>query len=87
VIRDNEKGTAVEPSFDPAISLVEDPHKRVSGGLWLKGGIMVESADGKAYETRNRVTLCRCGKSANKPFCDGTHIDSGFDDGDESLKM
>jgi CDGSH-type Zn-finger protein len=87
VIWDKAKETPVEPPFDPSISLVEDPHKRVSGGLWLKGGVPLVSADGKAYETRNRVTLCRCGRSANKPFCDGGHIDSGFDDGDESLKQ
>jgi hypothetical protein len=87
VIRDKAKGTIVEPLFDPSISLIEDPHKRVSGGIWLKGGVALESADGNAYETRNRVTLCRCGKSANKPFCDGAHIDSRFDDGDESLKQ
>jgi CDGSH-type Zn-finger protein len=86
VIRDKATDTAVEPLFEPAISLVEDPHKRVSGGIWLKGGIALESDDGMKYETRNRVTLCRCGKSVNKPFCDGTHIDCGFNDGDESLK-
>jgi CDGSH-type Zn-finger protein len=86
VIWDKATETAIEPPFEPAISLVEDPHKRVSGGLWLKGGIIVESADGKPYEARNRVTLCRCGKSVNKPYCDGSHIDSGFDDGDPSLK-
>ncbi|MEA4816345.1 MAG: CDGSH iron-sulfur domain-containing protein [Lachnospiraceae bacterium] len=26
------------------------------------------------YETRNRVVLCRCGKSRNKPFCDAAHV-------------
>ena len=31
------------------------------------------SAEGKLYEVRNRVTLCRCGKSTNKPFCDSSH--------------
>jgi CDGSH-type Zn-finger protein len=86
VIWDKAKEATVEPPFEPSISLVEDPHKHVSGGLWLKGGILLESADGKPYETRNRVTLCRCGQSGNKPFCDGTHIDVGFTDGDESLK-
>ncbi|HEY0196583.1 MAG TPA: CDGSH iron-sulfur domain-containing protein, partial [Methanobacterium sp.] len=45
-----------------------------------------ESADGYVYEVRNRVTLCRCGQSENKPFCDGTHMEIGFNDGDESLK-
>ena len=46
----------------------------------------IESADGKKYEIRNRVTLCRCGKSNNKPFCDGNHLQSRFNDGDKSLK-
>ena len=31
------------------------------------------SADGKTYEIRNRMTLCRCGRSDNKPFCNGSH--------------
>ena len=37
--------------------------------------------DGKAYEIRNRVTLCRCGKSKNKPFCDASHIEEKYNDG------
>ena len=37
-------------------------------------------ADGSAYEIRNRVALCRCGASGNKPFCDGSHVSSGFND-------
>ena len=43
------------------------------GPIWVRGGIPVASADGKTYEVRNRLTLCRCGRSANKPFCDGSH--------------
>ncbi len=42
---------------------------------------MVKSATGKTYERRNRVTLCRCGRSVNKPFCDGSHLP--FRDGDK----
>ncbi|HAS05054.1 MAG TPA: iron-binding protein, partial [Dehalococcoidia bacterium] len=34
----------------------------------------VNSAKGEPYEVRNRVTLCRCGKSSNKPICDGSHL-------------
>jgi CDGSH-type Zn-finger protein len=34
---------------------------------------IIEKESGKAYEIRNRVVLCRCGESANKPYCDGTH--------------
>jgi CDGSH-type Zn-finger protein len=58
--------------------LVEDPAQICSGPLWLRGGIAVISSDGYQYEVRNRVTLCRCGASQNKPFCDGTHAAIGF---------
>lgn len=74
-------GTVHEPDLAVQIGLIEDPEAGVSGPLWVQGGVPVTSADGKAYPVRNRVTLCRCGKSANKPFCDGTHIEVGFDDG------
>lgn len=75
----------IEPEFEPSISLVEDPVHHVSGPLWVKGGVPVVSHDGTPYEIRNRVTLCRCGRSGNKPFCDGTHIKAGFKDGDKKL--
>ncbi|MDP8996734.1 MAG: CDGSH iron-sulfur domain-containing protein, partial [Pseudomonadota bacterium] len=35
---------------------------------------------GTAYELRNRVALCRCGASNNKPFCDGAHASVRFND-------
>ena len=35
-------------------------------------------SDGKSYEAAGRVSLCRCGGSKNKPFCDGTHKKNGF---------
>jgi CDGSH-type Zn-finger protein len=74
-------GTVHEPDLAPGIGLVEDPQAGVSGPLWIQGGVPVTDADGTPYPVRNRVTLCRCGKSANKPFCDGRHIEAGFDDG------
>jgi CDGSH-type Zn-finger protein len=74
-------GTVHEPELAPEIGLVEDPQAGVSGPLWIQGGIPVTAADGTPYPVRNRVTLCRCGKSSNKPFCDGAHIEAGFDDG------
>jgi CDGSH-type Zn-finger protein len=74
-------GTVHEPHLELEIGLVEDPEAGVSGPLWVQGGIPVVAADGSPYQARNRVTLCRCGTSSNKPFCDGTHIESGFDDG------
>lgn len=78
VLCDEEGTVPKEPDLEPSIALVEDPHAGVSGPLWVRGGIPVTGADGQTYEVRNRVTLCRCGRSANKPFCDGTHLTAGF---------
>ncbi len=68
----------VEPDFVPSVVLLEDPQQQASGPIWARGGITLRSADGFTYETRNRVTLCRCGQSRNKPYCDGTHAHIGF---------
>ncbi len=68
------KGNLIEPELEQSIALVEDRRKGASGPVWVRGGIPIESADGATYEIRNRVTLCRCGKSKNKPFCDGSHL-------------
>jgi len=70
---DKKSGKAFEPKFEPSIALIEDTAKEVSGPIWVRGGIPIVSADGETYEVRNRVTLCRCGRSSNKPFCDGSH--------------
>jgi CDGSH-type Zn-finger protein len=83
---DKTTGKPIEPEFEPSISLIEDPASKTSGPIWVKGGVTIESSDGTEYETRNRVTLCRCGQSKNKPFCDGTHILFGFSAGDETPK-
>jgi CDGSH-type Zn-finger protein len=78
---DAASGVAYEPDLEPSIGLIEDPQLGVSGGLWVRGSIPIESSDGFTYEVRNRQTLCRCGQSGNKPFCDGTHCETGFSDG------
>jgi CDGSH-type Zn-finger protein/uncharacterized Fe-S cluster protein YjdI len=44
-----------------------------AGPLWVTGGVPIARADGQPCESRRRVTLCCCGQSKNKPFCDGTH--------------
>lgn len=64
----------VEPELPQAIAVVDD------GPLFVTGGIPVTRADEQPFETRNRMTLCRCGRSANKPLCDGSHKEAGFTD-------
>lgn len=78
---DRASGEKIEPSFTPAIGVIQDPQLAISGPLWLKGGIRVESTSGRSYEVRNRTTLCRCGNSRNKPFCDGSHASVKYYDG------
>ncbi|MCU1495643.1 MAG: hypothetical protein JWO62_3407 [Acidimicrobiaceae bacterium] len=77
---DRAARTPFEPKLEPSIALIEDPSQGVAGPIWVRGGITVTSADGTDYERRNRVTLCRCGASRNKPFCDGSHAAVGFTD-------
>lgn len=71
---DDEQDDDAEPTFEPSVAVVAD------GPLFVRGGVEVIGADGEPYEIRNRVALCRCGRSGNKPFCDGTHLEVGFRD-------
>lgn len=74
----DKTGKPIEPKYDPAIEILQDSEKEVSGPIFVKGNIPIEASDGYVYEIRNRVTLCRCGKSRNSPFCDATHISIKF---------
>jgi len=80
MVWDRETKAPREPDLEPSIGIVEDPAEGVAGPLWVRGGIPVVAADGEPYEVRNRVTLCRCGASKNKPFCDASHASIGFAD-------
>lgn len=74
-------GEPYEPELEPSLGLVEDPAIGVSGPLWIMGGIPISSDEGFTYEVRNRVTLCRCGRSSNKPYCNGAHASAKWKDG------
>jgi len=62
-----------EQTSEPRIRIIKDGPYAVSG---------VDLADHElgAGATSARYTLCRCGASKNKPFCDGSHWDIGFKD-------
>jgi len=79
VLRDQD-GNDIEPNYEPAIEIIQDPQQQCSGPIFVKGRIPVVSSDGFAYEVRNRMTLCRCGNSYNMPFCDARHVRTEFSD-------
>lgn len=72
------RNEAVNPpaEFDANVQVEVLPN----GPLLVYGNLKVKLKDG-AEATKSKVTaFCRCGNSANKPFCDGSHIGAGFED-------
>ena len=50
-----------------------------NGPLMVEGAIEVVTGTGKTVNRTNKAAFCRCGQSANKPYCDGTHKKTGFE--------
>ena len=59
-----------------------------NGSLKIEGDFEIVDAQGTRYGLQGReiVSLCRCGRSANKPFCDGSHKE-GFDHHAEAFDL
>jgi CDGSH-type Zn-finger protein len=53
---------------------------RPNGPLRVEGPIVLTDADGRQWDLTGKpaISLCRCGASANRPFCDGSHNRIGF---------
>jgi CDGSH-type Zn-finger protein len=53
---------------------------RNNGPLRIEGAFTILDGDGNAFGLAGRtvISLCRCGRSENKPFCDGSHGRVGF---------
>lgn len=68
-----------EPEIEPDLPLEIaetfeiTSHGSIRGPLWVTGYLKIKRSDGLPFAARNRVTLCCCGNSRNKPLCDGTH--------------
>ncbi|HEY0512211.1 MAG TPA: CDGSH iron-sulfur domain-containing protein [Thermoanaerobaculia bacterium] len=67
-------GPIEEPAAENAVTLTAD------GPLELRGRIEIASPDGTLLLVATRASLCRCGASRDKPFCDGSHAAAGFHD-------
>jgi len=50
----------------------------INGPIKLSGEFILTDSNGQPVESEGDVYLCRCGGSANKPFCDGTHRSTGI---------
>jgi CDGSH-type Zn-finger protein len=55
---------------------------RPNGSLRVKGATLI-GADGNVISDKDTYSLCRCGHSKDKPFCDGSHRECGFEDAGE----
>ena len=65
---------AAPPPRPPAVTVLDHGPYAVTGGVEAVGMKLGQGASAEHY------TLCRCGQSKNKPFCDGSHRDAGFRD-------
>lgn len=62
--------------MDEPVTIIVSPN----GPLRISGNIVIKDGQGKDFGLAGRTTisLCRCGQSQNKPFCDGSHARTGF---------
>ena len=60
----------------PAVQIVVSEN----GPYEVSGPVRVVGADGRVLRDGERIFLCRCGHSATKPYCDGSHRREGFTD-------
>lgn len=66
--------TPTEAEQDPATTI----KTLVDGPLRIEGNFSLVNAEGEVISEKSKLSLCRCGASKNKPFCDGAHRDIGF---------
>ncbi len=70
---DDGRAAEAVPARNELRMVADGPHH-------LRGDIEIRDASGKAIARETRMALCRCGASGNKPYCDNSHVGSGFKD-------
>jgi CDGSH-type Zn-finger protein len=59
-----------------------------NGPYLVKGPVLLLDAEGNEFRAElSTIALCRCGGSAKKPFCDGTHAKAGFRAADRAVRL
>jgi uncharacterized Fe-S cluster protein YjdI len=66
------------PASDKPAQAMSQVKVFINGPVRVQSPCEVELADGTVVVKSNGVSFCRCGGSANKPFCDGSHKINGF---------
>lgn len=73
---DGSTGEAAEEKTVEAESIIE---VAPNGPLMVYGNLKIKNADGSETVKHKVTAFCRCGASANKPYCDGSHKKIGFE--------
>jgi 3-phenylpropionate/trans-cinnamate dioxygenase ferredoxin subunit len=69
----SENNSQEKRMSDPTIQVLP------KGPYIVAGKVTLLDASGNKIEAGEKIALCRCGASTNKPFCDGTHSKVGFE--------
>ena len=67
-------GSQEEPAPSNELRVVSN------GPIYASGELVLLDADRRQLSRESRAAFCRCGASLNKPFCDGRHVEAGFED-------
>ena len=70
----NAEGNQEAESLETKVEVLKD------GPLLIYGTLMVTDKDGNTEKKNKTTAFCRCGKSNNKPYCDGAHVKAEFRD-------
>lgn len=71
-VQKNESVSSEKSTASPLIEVTPN------GPLLVHGTVVIKDVEGKQTEREKITALCRCGHSANKPYCDGNHSKKGF---------
>jgi CDGSH-type Zn-finger protein len=76
--------TMPQPAVEPQVTITV----KNNGPYLVDGPVRLIDADGNEYELTpgKKFSLCRCGASTKKPFCDGTHSRMGFEAAERAVR-
>jgi CDGSH-type Zn-finger protein len=84
-------GSRATPTFNSAVDYMSDTKITCNnnGPLRISGSFVITDSKGNTFDLsgRDTISLCRCGASANMPFCDGGHARIGFKSEVEARKL